>query len=344
MNLNELKKMIKKVLNETVNDKTIIRMREISDSIGNEELLAQIAKKLDDNILMKVLDEISVEFDLKRKDLPVQDAKLNEPTGKAEPHNISRFAEPGSPFNLKEDESELSGWEAPEEEKKGMYNAIEKWMNDPANNDWYENHPSNPKNKEKELEEKHLTKAETGKKEEIVKAMKSTKDKVNDLKSRYGDNWKNVVYAIATKKAKELAESGDVNLQEISKNLARKAYNAANRDLAGKSTSTDPFGVRKREIQSDAFLRYINPEIKNYAKKLRVGLEAPSEDIVLAYISGDGSATPYSFQEADVVISVNVNGQELKKGDAKMLSSNYTRALAQLLKKIQADFQDKPKN
>ena len=48
--------------------------------------------------------------------------------------------------------------------------------------------------------ERALTKSEEEKKEEIVKSMK---DKKGDFKKRYGDDAKSVMYATATKIAKE---------------------------------------------------------------------------------------------------------------------------------------------
>jgi hypothetical protein len=53
-----------------------------------------------------------------------------------------------------------------------------------------------------DLEEKHLTPAETAKKEEVVKSMKKG---IAGFKERYGDRAKSVMYATATKTAKEKA-------------------------------------------------------------------------------------------------------------------------------------------
>ena len=55
-----------------------------------------------------------------------------------------------------------------------------------------------------EVQEKVLDKFETGEKERIVKGMK--KDS-KGLKKRYGDKWKNVMYATATKRAKEAGDT-----------------------------------------------------------------------------------------------------------------------------------------
>ena len=53
-----------------------------------------------------------------------------------------------------------------------------------------------------DLEEKHLTPAETAKKEEVVKSMKKG---IAGFKERYGDRAKSVMYSTATKTAKEKA-------------------------------------------------------------------------------------------------------------------------------------------
>ena len=60
--------------------------------------------------------------------------------------------------------------------------------------------------KVKVLKEKKLTKAEKKKKEDIVMGMKGNKAY---MKKKYGDDWESIMYALATKKAKELAEQSD---------------------------------------------------------------------------------------------------------------------------------------
>ena len=77
-------------------------------------------------------------------------------------------------------------------------------------------------NKEEVQLERSLDTFEKGEKERIVKGMKKSS---KDLKKRYGSKWKNVMYATATKKAKE---EGDT-----SKSDKRYAYESANpRDKA----------------------------------------------------------------------------------------------------------------
>lgn len=66
-----------------------------------------------------------------------------------------------------------------------------------------ENLRNKAKNEEFELDEKTLTSAETKKKEEIVKSMKKN---LAGFKQRYGERAKEVMYATATARAKEVAE------------------------------------------------------------------------------------------------------------------------------------------
>ena len=85
------------------------------------------------------------------------------------------------------------------------------------------------KKEEVEVQEKVLDKFETGEKERIVKGMK--KDS-KGLKKRYGDKWKNVMYATATKRAKEAGDTSksdkryaheEVQIEEKKKGLDGKA-------------------------------------------------------------------------------------------------------------------------
>ena len=60
------------------------------------------------------------------------------------------------------------------------------------------------KKEEVEVQERTLDTFEKGEKERIVKGMKKSS---KDLKKRYGSKWKNVMYATATKKAKEAGDT-----------------------------------------------------------------------------------------------------------------------------------------
>jgi hypothetical protein len=67
---------------------------------------------------------------------------------------------------------------------------------------------------EEQIEEKHLTAAETSKKEELAKKMKK-----GDWAKRYGERGKSVMYATATKMAKKLAEE-DITIQSVQEEIA----------------------------------------------------------------------------------------------------------------------------
>ena len=112
------------------------------------------------------------------------------------------------------------------------------YKNNPAFGD--PSHHSNAKNRTEDVEvqEKVLDKFETDEKERIVKGMK--KDK-KGLEKRYGDKWKNVMYATATKRAKE---AGDT-----SKSDKRYAYEEVKRDEYG-----DPIGgpkISKKQLKKN---------------------------------------------------------------------------------------------
>jgi|APSaa5957512535_1039671.scaffolds.fasta_scaffold59403_2 hypothetical protein len=56
----------------------------------------------------------------------------------------------------------------------------------------------------KQMDERELTKAELSRKEKFARDLKKT---APELKKRYGDDWKSVMYAIATKKAKAASDT-----------------------------------------------------------------------------------------------------------------------------------------
>ena len=109
-------------------------------------------------------------------------------------------------------------------------------------------------NKEEvEVQEKVLDKFETGEKERIVKGMK--KDK-KGLQKRYGDKWKNVMYATATKKAKE---AGDT-----SKSDKRYAHEGYQRDP--EQSKKDRTHSKQPDPSKDGFTGIGNMSIKDIMK------------------------------------------------------------------------------
>ena len=119
MKLNEFKKIVKKILQETVVEKTITRLENIVEAIGVKTALDEIIRKLDDETVNRVLEQIESEYEI--------------------------------------NSSEGLGDEWTGEDLDG---------------------------EEESLGERHLTKPEQHKKEEIVKSMKDTKSKVADMKAR----------------------------------------------------------------------------------------------------------------------------------------------------------------
>lgn len=91
--------------------------------------------------------------------------------------------------------------------------AIEKIRTDPQAAKRHQEYADNAKQvldyRKKTMNEEKLSGAQKEKKEEIVKAMK--KDKAGFVE-RYGDRAKEVMYATATKKAKELKEGGSLDI------------------------------------------------------------------------------------------------------------------------------------
>jgi len=80
----------------------------------------------------------------------------------------------------------------------------------------------------KKLKEDKMTSADKAKREDIVKAMKS---KTAGFKDRYGENWKNVMYATATKNAMEEVE--DLEEGPTSKEIKMAAGIANDKRYAG---------------------------------------------------------------------------------------------------------------
>ena len=77
------------------------------------------------------------------------------------------------------------------------------------------------KKKKEEVQEKVLDRFETGEKERIVKGMK--KD-TKGFKKRYGDKWKSVMYATATKHAKEAGDTSKSDKRYAAEGVKRDEY------------------------------------------------------------------------------------------------------------------------
>lgn len=115
------------------------------------------------------------------------------------------------------------------------------------------------KKEEIELEEKTLTSAETKKKEQIVKSMKKG---LSGFKSRYGDRAKEVMYATATKRAKEVAEDfgsqSSLSPQELQKQKQRAQLDNQIAQMRKQSLSK----TKKSEVTQEEFVDEARAEEK----------------------------------------------------------------------------------
>lgn len=106
--------------------------------------------------------------------------------------------------------------------------------------------------------EETMTKAQITKRDEIADAI--IKDNKADMKKRYGDDWKNVAYAIATKQV--MKEGVGEDIQEISKAAMKKYGQAAMQDVLAlhdkRSSTSDPEekkNISKKIAKRDAGMR-----------------------------------------------------------------------------------------
>ena len=102
------------------------------------------------------------------------------------------------------------------------------------------------------LKERTLTPAEDSKKEEIVHSMKK---KLQGFKARYGDKAKSVMYATATKHAKELAESEQLNEGLHAYKVTHKGKEI---DTIFYGSHQDPEDVKRSLVNHDGY----HPDIK----------------------------------------------------------------------------------
>ena len=101
---------------------------------------------------------------------------------------------------------------------------------------------------ETELDERTLTTGEMNKREDLVKGMKKG---LSGFKARYGKDAKSVMYATATKLAKEEVEQID----ELSKETLGNYYNAAKADNKQYATSRKSGDEDERKWAKDRFVK-----------------------------------------------------------------------------------------
>jgi len=124
---------------------------------------------------------------------------------------------------------------------------------------------------EHELNERTLTPAEDNKKEEMVMSMKKN---IQGFKERYGDKAKSVMYATATKHAKELAESEQ--LDEEGLHAYKVIHKGKEIDKIFYGSHQDPEDVKRSLVHHDGY----HPDIK--VTKERKTTKKPFKDPGLA--------------------------------------------------------------
>ena len=117
-------------------------------------------------------------------------------------------------------------------------------------------------------EEKEMTDAQMKKREDIVKGMK---DKTADFKKRYGKDYKNVMYATATKMAMKEAAGEEMEKIDIEKPVETEDKPKANKikKKSGTPKSDDPYDLEifVADPKADAMLDELTPdEIENVVK------------------------------------------------------------------------------
>ena len=117
-------------------------------------------------------------------------------------------------------------------------------------------------------EEKEMTDAQMKKREDIVKGMK---DKTADFKKRYGKDYKNVMYATATKMAMKEAAGEEMEKIDIEKPVETEDKPKADKikKKSGTPKSDDPYDLEifVADPKADAMLDELTPdEIENVVK------------------------------------------------------------------------------
>jgi hypothetical protein len=148
----------------------------------------------------------------------------------------------------------MGGMKGPMKDEKGRPTrkalALRKWNCEEDN--------KYPATAERGIYEKHLTPAETKKKEEIVMSMKKG---LPGMKKRYGERAKEVLYATATKRAKQVAEE---QIKEDGFDL-----DAVTHAVRSKESKND-YGAKSKSSSASGAYQYINKTWKGSASKYGV--------------------------------------------------------------------------
>lgn len=207
---------------------------------------------------------------------------------------------------------------------------------------------------EKKSDDK-MTDDEMKKREEIVKGMK---DKEADLKKRYGDRWKSVMYATATKKAMEEA----AQIDELKKSTMGSYIDRAGHDAAARAydaaDSRDSKTAGKKIVKSLKRLRGVKLATDKLTGKAKVAakeevqIDEISKDLARSYKAKAELSDPKDMrqyknrskgiQRADKKIkeefqideAFKVGSMKLKDGSSVTLAKEDVQALDNLYKNL----------
>jgi hypothetical protein len=165
------------------------------------------------------------------------------------------------------------------------------------------NRPADQLKKEKGIKEEKMTSGEKSKREEIVKAMKK---KTAGFKERYGDRWKDVMYATATKSAMgEEVELEEDSQAATSDNPAGAQNTVGQVDNNNSHLNNNPTADQPNKGEVKNTLEQIAMQAAEMHDQLEDGQEVDSG--VLAAISEAKDALEQAYE------SINQNGKNVKE-------------------------------
>lgn len=170
-----------------------------------------------------------------------------------------------------------------------------------------------------------MSDTEMKKREDIVKGMKKNKE---DFKKRYGDRWKSVMYATATKNAMESVEQID----ELSKKTLGSYIKKAKTDVAGQAYqlgAKDPLKPKASWSKALGREKHIDKAVDRLTKE--------SVDLDEVFKAGsmklkDGSSISVTSEQASTLnaLFTELNSSNQKKMQERLMSStdNFNEILA----------------
>jgi hypothetical protein len=170
-----------------------------------------------------------------------------------------------------------------------------------------------------EMEEAKMSDADMKQRENIVKGMKKSKA---DLQSRYGDKWKSVMYATATKKAMEAVELDEaVNVKAIQKAVDDgKSMDVIMTMFANKKT-TNTDEIRK-VVKDHMWKKRMKKEAVELDEAFKAGEMKLSDGSSVKLTNEDVSALNTLFKELNSANQKKMQERMMKdkKGFAEIVS------------------------